>query len=645
MATEALFMTPYTRQKIRLLVDVSQPDGIVSAIGTSPFIWRNNDAAIELGFFVGESMVDVSQWASLSLKIKPAGDITGAPLAAITASGLNANLTLEAWQAGSSQHISILLSKEQTSLALVGLESNFHLVISALTTDLPAHEITLGVATLVIKEDGRGGEAVNPTPQNQYYTRVESDARFAGVPYVDDHVNDTSNPHGTTAAQVGLHNVNDTADMDKPVSTAQAAAIAAAVALKADVSALAAKVDMLSFNAALALKANILNPSFTQSITVPISAFPDDPGIIFGATGIKFLRCDGADYIFGGGGRLQVGGSWVVTEDTINKTMIGLGSVNNTPDTAKPVSGPQQTALDTKASASTLTAHTALTTSAHGGIVSSSDSRLSDSRPASDVYAWAKASSKPTYTYSEVGAAPSSTVSFPGFGTSGAMACVGNDSRLSNARPASDVYSWAKAASKPSYTYSEVGAAPSSTVSFPGFGSSVSTACVGNDSRLSDARAASDVYAWAKASSKPTYTYSEVGAAPSDTVSFPGFGTTETTACAGNDPRLSDSRNPLPHNQPWSGILLRPNSLAGYGILDAASLNHTHSTSQISGFDTYTIPYALFGAISIAGEAGIGIVLADSANIRVGSTNASTENVTINGTTLHFKNGIYTGHT
>ena len=36
--------------------------------------------------------------------------------------------------------------------------------------------------------------------------------------------------------------------------------------------------------------------------------------------------------------------------------------------------------------------------------------------------------------------------------------------------------------------------------------------CLTNDSRLSDSRIASDVYSWAKASSKPSYTYSEVGA-------------------------------------------------------------------------------------------------------------------------------------
>ena len=41
-------------------------------------------------------------------------------------------------------------------------------------------------------------------------------------------------------------------------------------------------------------------------------------------------------------------------------------------------------------------------------------------------------------------------------GTGANDACAGNDSRLSNARPASDVYSWAKASSKPSYTLDEV---------------------------------------------------------------------------------------------------------------------------------------------------------------------------------------------
>ena len=44
------------------------------------------------------------------------------------------------------------------------------------------------------------------------------------------------------------------------------------------------------------------------------------------------------------------------------------------------------------------------------------------------------------------------------FGTAAGTVCQGNDSRLSNARPASDVSAWAKAGTKPTYTASEVGA-------------------------------------------------------------------------------------------------------------------------------------------------------------------------------------------
>jgi hypothetical protein len=54
---------------------------------------------------------------------------------------------------------------------------------------------------------------------------------------------------------------------------------------------------------------------------------------------------------------------------------------------------------------------------------------------AADVYAWAKASSKPSYSYSEISGTPSSL-------------------------PASDVYTWAKASTKPSYSYSEISGTP-----------------------------------------------------------------------------------------------------------------------------------------------------------------------------------------
>ena len=59
-------------------------------------------------------------------------------------------------------------------------------------------------------------------------TRAQADTTVNAK--VDSHIGNKSNPHGVTKAQVGLANVNNTSDADKPVSTAQATAIADAKA-------------------------------------------------------------------------------------------------------------------------------------------------------------------------------------------------------------------------------------------------------------------------------------------------------------------------------------------------------------------------------------------------------------------------------
>lgn len=89
-----------------------------------------------------------------------------------------------------------------------------------------------------------------------------------------------------------------------------------------------------------------------------------------------------------------------------------------------------------------------------------------------------------------LGYTPPTSDTWRPLGTTSDTACAGNDSRLSNARPASDVYSWAKASSKPSYSWSEITSKPTSMP-------------------------ASDVYSWAKASSKPSYSWSEITSKPS----------------------------------------------------------------------------------------------------------------------------------
>ncbi len=217
------------------------------------------------------------------------------------------------------------------------------------------------------------------------------------------------------------------------------------------------------------------------------------------------------------------------------------------------------------------------------GAASTTDARLSDARVASDVSAWAKASTKPAYTASEVGALAaggtaadsaklggaaaadfatqswvgSNYTTFPGFGNTSATACVGNDARLSDSRPASDVSAWAKNGTKPSYTYSEVGSVasddarltnsrPASDVSAwaksatkPAYTYSEVGAASTTDARLSDARVSSDVSAWAKAATKPSYTASEVGLGTGDSPTFAGLTTPTVTGGSGTTQTLT----------------------------------------------------------------------------------------------------------
>jgi hypothetical protein len=131
----------------------------------------------------------------------------------------------------------------------------------------------------------------------------------------------TGTVSGVTAAMVGLGNVNNTADSTKPVSTAQ--------------------------QTALDLKAPLASPSFTGTVTgitksmvglgnVDNTADTAKPVSTAQQTALD-LKAPLASPTFTG------------TVSGITKTMVGLGSVDNTADSGKPVSTAQQTALDAKA--------------------------------------------------------------------------------------------------------------------------------------------------------------------------------------------------------------------------------------------------------------------------------------------------------
>jgi hypothetical protein len=71
-------------------------------------------------------------------------------------------------------------------------------------------------------------------------------------------------------------------------------------------------------------------------------------------------------------------------------------------------------------------------------------------------------------------------------------------------------------------------------------------------------------------------------AVSSGTISV-SYGTSSSTACVGNDSRLSDARTPTAHTQAWSTITATPTTLGGYGITDAATSTHTHGNITNAG--------------------------------------------------------------
>jgi hypothetical protein len=152
------------------------------------------------------------------------------------------------------------------------------------------------------------------------------------------HTDSTSNPHSVTAAQVGLGNVDNTSDADKPVSTAQQTALD----LKADDADLTAHTDSTSNpHSVTAAQVGLGNVDNTSDADKPVSTAQQ--------TSLD-LKANDADLTAHTGSTSNPHG--------VTAAQVGLGNVDNTSDANKPVSTAQQTALDLKADATALTTET-----------------------------------------------------------------------------------------------------------------------------------------------------------------------------------------------------------------------------------------------------------------------------------------------
>ena len=138
------------------------------------------------------------------------------------------------------------------------------------------------------------------------------------------HKADTNNPHSVTKAQLGLDKVNNTSDEDKPVSTAQAAAIKVVQ-------------DDLTGH-----KGNKANPHEVTKAQVGLSNVDNTSDLDKPISNATQAALDVLDT------SLDTHIADKTNPHNVTKEQLGLGNVENTADKDKPVSDAVQNVLDTK---------------------------------------------------------------------------------------------------------------------------------------------------------------------------------------------------------------------------------------------------------------------------------------------------------
>lgn len=183
--------------------------------------------------------------------------------------------------------------------AYYGDKGNVAYLHSQMTSGNPHH---------VTKSDVGLGNVNNTSDVNKPVSTAQATAIGVVQTNLDDHEADTSNPHSVTKAQVGLSNVDNTSDLSKPVSMAT--------------------------QAALNGKADLVNGK------IPSSQLPETSTLELGVTATTAY--------YGDKGKIAYDHSQLTSGNPhhVTKAEVGLGNVDNTSDSDKPVSTAQSEAID-----------------------------------------------------------------------------------------------------------------------------------------------------------------------------------------------------------------------------------------------------------------------------------------------------------
>ena len=155
---------------------------------------------------------------------------------------------------------------------------------------------------------------------------------------LSNHIKDYTNPHRVTAEQVGLGNVNNTSDLDKPISNAT----------QKELDKLDAKIDKINTDQGTDLSVHLRDFSNPHKVTkeqiglgnVDNTADLDKPISTATQKAIDDAKAANNTALNNHANRTD-------NPHKVTKDQVGLGNVDNTADINKPVSVAQQNALDT----------------------------------------------------------------------------------------------------------------------------------------------------------------------------------------------------------------------------------------------------------------------------------------------------------
>jgi hypothetical protein len=176
-------MSTFSYHRIRLKCQMENQDALVNILtGKSPYFWRGAATQIEVGVFMGDSLLSIANLDSITVEFKDEADREGAPLATetVAAADMEVGLLDAEWALGTKAHAIAQFEHTQLAFSTTGAVNNekiFWLVISAVTTD--GKKLVIGGTQVVMKIHGATTTIETPPLGGaNYYTQEESDARY-----------------------------------------------------------------------------------------------------------------------------------------------------------------------------------------------------------------------------------------------------------------------------------------------------------------------------------------------------------------------------------------------------------------------------------------------------------------------------------